>query len=191
MHDRSDDARTTACAVAAGTGDRAALAEFVRRTQRDVHRFLTHLASPAEADDLAQETYLRALRALPRFEARSPARTWLLAIARHVAVDAVRAAQRRPRTDGVDDWEAVAATARPGAVRSAADEAIVLRALVDALDTDRREAFVLTQLLDLSYAEAAEVCGCPVGTIRSRVARAREDLVEAMAGTPTDRQAEA
>ncbi len=72
---------------------------------------------------------------------------------------------------------------RPGLVRSAADEAVALRALVDALDTDRREAFVLTQLLDLSYAEAAEVCGCPVGTIRSRVARAREDLVEAMEGS--------
>ncbi len=193
MHDRSDDARITACAVAAGAGDRAALAEFVRVTQRDVHRFLTHLASAAEADDLAQETYLRALGALPRFEARSPARTWLLAIARHVAVDAVRAAQRRPRTDGVDDWEALAnaAAGRPGVVRSAADEAVALRALVDALDTDRREAFVLTQLLDLSYAEAAQVCGCPVGTIRSRVARAREDLVEAMSGTAPDRQAEA
>jgi RNA polymerase sigma-70 factor (ECF subfamily) len=193
VHDRSDDARTTACAVAAGTGDRAALAEFVRLTQRDVHRFLTHLASAAEADDLAQETYLRALGALPRFEARSPARTWLLAIARHVAVDAVRTAQRRPRTDGVDDWEAVAsaAAARPGVARSAADEAVVLRSLVDALDTDRREAFVLTQLLDLSYAEAAQVCGCPIGTIRSRVARAREDLVEAMSGTAPHRQAEA
>ncbi|SHK68774.1 RNA polymerase sigma-70 factor, ECF subfamily [Pseudonocardia thermophila] len=193
MHDRFDDARLTACAVAAGAGDRAALAEFVRATQRDVHRFLSHLASPADADDLAQETYLRALRALPRFAARSPARTWLLAIARRVAIDAVRTAQRRPRTDGVDDWEAVAAAAaaRPGVVRSAADEAVVLRALVDALDPDRREAFVLTQLLDLSYAEAAEVCGCPVGTIRSRVARAREDLVEAMAGSSSDRQAEA
>lgn len=194
MHDRPDDARITACATAAGAGDRAALAEFVRATQRDVHRFLAHLSGAADADDLAQETYLRALGALPRFEARAPARTWLLSIARHVAADAVRSAQRRPRTDGVDDWDAVVAAAvardRPGVVRSAADEAVALRALVDALDTDRREAFVLTQLLDLSYAEAAEVCGCPVGTIRSRVARAREDLVEAMAGTAPPRRAE-
>lgn len=191
MHDRPDDTRITDCAVAAGAGDRTALAEFVRATQRDVHRFLTHLGGAADADDLAQETYLRALRALPRFEARAPARTWLLAIARHVAADAVRAAQRRPRTDAVDDWEAVVAAARPGTARSAADEAVALRALVDALDTDRREAFVLTQLLDLSYAETADVCGCPVGTIRSRVARAREDLVEAMTGTTPPRQAEA
>ena len=52
--------------------------------------------------------------------------------------------------------------------------------LLDRLDADRREAFVLTQVVGLSYAEAAEVAGCPVGTIRSRVARARTDLVAAL-----------
>jgi RNA polymerase sigma-70 factor (ECF subfamily) len=52
--------------------------------------------------------------------------------------------------------------------------------LVDGLETDRREAFVLTQLLGCSYAEAAAVCDVPVGTIRSRVARAREDLIGAL-----------
>ena len=55
-----------------------------------------------------------------------------------------------------------------------------LSALIDDLAADRREAFVLTQVLDLGYAEAAEVCRCPVGTIRSRVARAREDLLRAL-----------
>ena len=64
---------------------------------------------------------------------------------------------------------------------------MLLRTLVDDLDADRREAFVLTQVLDLSYAEAAEVCGCPVGTIRSRVARAREDLITAMEVRPATR----
>jgi RNA polymerase sigma-70 factor (ECF subfamily) len=57
-----------------------------------------------------------------------------------------------------------------------------VRLLLDGLDPDRREAFVLTQLIGLSYAEAADVCGCPVGTIRSRVARARDDLVSAVDG---------
>jgi RNA polymerase sigma-70 factor (ECF subfamily) len=55
-----------------------------------------------------------------------------------------------------------------------------MRALVAALEPERREAFVLTQVVGLSYAEAAEVCACPVGTIRSRVARARADLVAAL-----------
>lgn len=175
MVERADDARITALALAAGRGDRAALADFVRATQRDVHRFVAHLAGRGDADDLAQETYLRALRALPRFAGRSSARTWLLAIARHTAADAVRAAVRRPRTSGVENWEALAGFTRP-----AADEAVVLRALVEMLDPDRREAFVLTQLLGLSYGEAAQVCGCPTGTIRSRVARARDELVTAM-----------
>jgi RNA polymerase sigma-70 factor, ECF subfamily len=180
-----DDERITALALAARGGDRAATEAFVAATQRDVVRFVAHLAGAADADDLAQDTYLRAMRALPGFEGRSSARTWLLAIARHTAADAVRTAMRRPRTNGVDDWDALAAAVpRPGLVRTALDEAVLLRELVHALDADRRDAFVLTQLLDLSYAEAAEVCGCPVGTIRSRVARAREDLVEAMDARP-------
>lgn len=187
--ERPDEERITAWALAAGRGDRDALAAFVRATQRDVLRFVTHLADPGHAEDLAQETYLRAVGALPRFEAASSARTWLLSIARRAAADAVRAAGRRPRTTAVEDWDTVAA--RGAVVRGAADEAVLLRELVAALDPERREAFVLTQVLDLSYAEAAQVCGCPVGTIRSRVARAREDLVAAMDAAPRTRRREA
>jgi RNA polymerase sigma-70 factor (ECF subfamily) len=57
---------------------------------------------------------------------------------------------------------------------------VELAQLVAGLDADRRDAFVLTQVVGLSYAEAAEVCGCPVGTIRSRVSRARQDLLAAI-----------
>jgi RNA polymerase sigma-70 factor, ECF subfamily len=186
MVERADDAQVTAWAIAAGAGDRDALVSFVRSTQRDVHRFVAHLGSPGEADDLAQETYLRALRALSGFAGRSSARTWLLSIARRTAADAVRTAMRRPRTTGADDWESL--EVRGPLVRSAVDEGILLRALITELEPDRREAFVLTQLLDLSYAEAAEVCDCPLGTIRSRVARAREDLVAAMDARPAARR---
>jgi RNA polymerase sigma-70 factor (ECF subfamily) len=65
-------------------------------------------------------------------------------------------------------------------------ESATVTDLLARLDTDRREAFVLTQLLGLPYAEAAEVAGCPVGTIRSRVARARADLVESLTRVNTD-----
>ncbi|MBN9800220.1 RNA polymerase subunit sigma [Pseudonocardia sp. UM4_GMWB1] len=167
----------TAWALAAGAGDTAALAEFVRATQVDVHRFLVHLGRD-DAEDLTQETFLRALRSLPSFAGRSTARTWLLSVARRVAVDAVRTAVRRPRVrDLGEDTQEVLERAVP---RTGAQEAVLLRTLVDALPDDRREAFVLTQVLDLGYAEAAQVCGCPVGTIRSRVARAREDLLRAL-----------
>jgi len=176
---RPDDTHATTLALAAGAGDRDALTAFIRITQRDVYRFLGHLCQRDEAEDLTQETYLRALRALPTFAGRSSARTWLLAIARRVAADQIRRSSARPRTTAVEDWDAVVA-ANPAHRRSGFDEGILLRELVAGLDADRRDAFVLTQVLGLDYAAAAEVCGCPVGTIRSRVARAREDLIRAM-----------
>lgn len=69
-------------------------------------------------------------------------------------------------------------TARPIEVGTAGDQTIELDSLVQALDPDRRLAFVLTQEFGLSYEEAATICHCPLGTIRSRVARARADLVD-------------
>lgn len=176
--------------MAAGAGDRIALTAFIRATQRDVYRFLAHLNGPHGAEDLAQETYLRALRSLPRFAGRSSARTWLLAIARRVAADQVRAARTRPRTVATEDWDAVLHS-RSDPSQAGLDEQIALRELLAGLDPDRRDAFVLTQVLDLSYAQAAEICGCPVGTIRSRVARAREDLVRGLAGHDRDEVADA
>lgn len=186
---RGDDPDITAWAFAAARGDETALIHFVRATQRDVHRLVSHLGGGADTEDLVQETYLRAYSALPRFAGESSARTWLLSIARRVAADAVRRAQRRPRTDAVEDWERVGA--RQGMAHGSAEGEVVLRTLIAELDADRRDAFVLTQLLDLGYAEAALVCGCPVGTIRSRVARAREDLAAALAAPTRVRRREA
>lgn len=174
-----DDARITELALSGAAGDRTALTAFIRATQRDVYRFLCHLCERGEAEDLTQETYLRALRALPSFAGRSCARTWLLAIARRVAADQIRRTVARPRTTPVADCDTVMATS-PTRRWTGFDEAILLRQLVAALDPDRRDAFVLTQMVGLDYAATAEVCGCPVGTIRSRVARAREDLIRAM-----------
>ncbi|AGZ41088.1 ECF subfamily RNA polymerase sigma-24 factor [Actinoplanes friuliensis DSM 7358] len=171
----------TALAAAAAAGDRDALTDLIRATQHDVLRFLTPLSSHGDAEDLAQETYLRAVRALPDFAGRSSVRTWLFAIARHVAADAVRLAGRRPRAASLPDWQATADAVAPQ--QSRFEEQHALQDLLAGLDPDRREAFVATQIAGLSYAEAAEVCDCPVGTIRSRVARAREDLVAAVSDT--------
>lgn len=171
----TDDTDVTSWALQAGRGDQAAAAAFIRATQQQVRRFLAALISPAEADDLAQETYLRALRSLPSFAGRSSARTWLFSIARRVAVDHVRTATSRPRTVPMTSSHDVA-----DADESGFDRQVALEQIIAALPTDRREAFVVTQVLGLSYAEAAQVCGCPVGTIRSRVSRAREELVVAL-----------
>jgi RNA polymerase sigma-70 factor (ECF subfamily) len=164
-----DAEAVTRDALAAQLGDQAAAARFVRATQAEVWRLVAHLGGREVADDLTQETYLRAFGALPRFAGRSSARTWLLVIARRVCADHVRAAARGRRE----------VPARPAVTADISDQ-VVLRALVEGLPGPRREAFVLTQLLGLGYDEAAAVCGCPVGTIRSRVARARDDLVRAL-----------
>ncbi|MCW2636699.1 MAG: polymerase, sigma-24 subunit, subfamily [Blastococcus sp.] len=169
-------------ADAAG-GDPLAAAALVRRTQADVWRLCAALGDAASADDLTQETYLRAFGSLHRFENRSSLRTWLLVIARRVCADALRARGRRPVTlVGDENLEALAGT--DGADRVA--EHAGVQDLLARLAPDRREAFVLTQLLGLPYAEAAEVAGCPVGTIRSRVARAREDLIDSLARVKDD-----
>jgi len=174
--ERGDDDAVTCLALAAGRGDLAALEQFIKATERDVWRTVAFLADPGTADDLTQETFLRALGSLPRFTARSSARTWLLSIARRVVVDQIRRNQSRPRTSCTVDLERVLDTRRSAA---RFEDIIEIRLLLDSLDTDRRDALILTQVLELSYAEAAEVCGCPVGTIRSRVARARDDLLNA------------
>jgi RNA polymerase sigma-70 factor (ECF subfamily) len=168
----------TALALAAGAGDRAALERFVLLTQRDVWRLVAHLAGVQLADDLTQETYLRAIPSLARFAGRSSARTWLVSIARRVVVDHIRARRTRPRTTGRVDWTAASDRRQAVAHGTVAgfEDVVELNVLLDQLEPERREALVLTQVLGLSYAEAAEVCRCPVGTIRSRVARARDDL---------------
>ncbi|HEX3649975.1 MAG TPA: sigma-70 family RNA polymerase sigma factor [Pseudonocardiaceae bacterium] len=172
----TDDDVVTGWALAAAQGDRDAAAAFIRATTGHLRRLFSYLADPGQADDLVQETYLRAFTALPRYANRSPARLWLLSIARRVAADQVRGSQRGPRR-GNADWQAELDRVRPVADVS---EGTVLRQAIAALDDDRREAFVLTRVMGLSYEEAAQACGCPVGTIRSRVFRARADLLTAL-----------
>jgi RNA polymerase sigma-70 factor (ECF subfamily) len=172
----------------ARSGDGWALNELVRASYLDVWRFCRHLAgsgsTDADADDLTQETFLRAVRALPTFRGDSSARTWLLAIARRVVADEIRRAGRRRRLRA-------AASSVPSAVSVSdvvADQtgSVDLAVLIAGVDLPLREAFVLTSVLGFSYAEAAEVCGCPAGTIASRVARARSALVDGLVG-PVER----
>jgi RNA polymerase sigma-70 factor, ECF subfamily len=162
-------------AADAAAGDPLAAAALVRATQADVWRLCAALGDRDSADDLTQETYLRAFGSLHRFEGRSSVRTWLLAVARRVCADALRARRRRPPVVRADPLDVEVGDGADRVGESAAVGDLLAR-----LDADRREAFVLTQVVGMSYAEAAEVAGCPVGTIRSRVARARADLVAAL-----------
>ena len=161
-------------ALAAAGGDAAAFDSLVRATYRDVWRFCAHLDRSEAADDLTQEVFVRALRSLAGYRGECSARTWLFVIARRTVADAIRARRRRMRLDrAVNHFDAAPdPTGHIDALQLVAD-----------LDLDRREAFVLTQIVGLSYADAAEVCRCAVGTIRSRVARARSELAEGIAAS--------
>ncbi|MGW0865128.1 sigma-70 family RNA polymerase sigma factor [Streptomyces sp. NPDC002611] len=171
------DDRATAWALAARTGDPDAVDRFVRALHPDVVRYVTYLSADRQAaDDLTQDTFLRALGSLHRFEGRSSARTWLLTIARRTVVDSLRYAATRPKQADVDDWTAWVERAQPTGLPGF-DDGVALLDLLDALPAERREAFVRTQLAGLPYDEAARAGDCPVGTIRSRAARARASLV--------------
>ena len=161
--------RLGALVDAAREGDDVAVRELVRCTQPAIWRLCNVLGSPGEEDDLVQDTYLRAFRSLETYRGEAPITAWLLSIARRVCADHVRSRVRQRRI--------------VGALVDTADDQLVPAPgnptweLLDAIGPDRRVAFVLTQVAGLSYDEAAVVLDCPVGTIRSRVARARNDLV--------------
>jgi RNA polymerase sigma-70 factor (ECF subfamily) len=166
-----------AVAAAAATGDPIAQGAFVRATQAEVWRLAAAIVDRDAADDLTQETFLRALKALPTFEGRAGVRTWLLSIARRTCADHLRATVRRRRLGD----RLLSAPAEPGPDDTGLVDALDL---LHRLDPVRRVAFVLTQVAGLSYVEAAAVEGVPVGTIRSRVARARAELVDALSTAP-------
>jgi RNA polymerase sigma-70 factor (ECF subfamily) len=150
--------------LAAQDGDPTAFERFVEQTLYDVTRFCAYLGDRDHVDDLVQDTYLRALRSLHTYRADSDARRWVITIARRACADAIERHQRARRTE---------LTHRPPNDHTGAIE---LEMLLDELPDDQRHAFVLTQLLGYRYDEAATICDCPVGTIRSRVARARATL---------------
>ncbi|MFE5621518.1 sigma-70 family RNA polymerase sigma factor [Streptomyces virginiae] len=184
-HTEDSDAAVTRLALAARDGDRAKTDRFVRALHRDVWRYVAYLSADTQAaDDLTQDVFLRALAGLHRFEGRSSARTWLLSIARRTVVDSLRHAAARPRLSDRCDWQTAAEQAQPYGVPGFED-GIALAELLAAIPSERREAFVLTQLLGLPYAEAAEAVGCPIGTVRSRVARARTSLIALLTDTRT------
>jgi RNA polymerase sigma-70 factor (ECF subfamily) len=166
---------------AAAAGDLDAFSELVRAYQMEIWRFLRHLLGDDQlAEDVAQETFLRAHRHLGGFAFRSKFSTWLFRIARNAGIDALRARDRNRRL-----------VRRLPAPRDTPDAALrtevttALRSLPEVL----RESFVLVESLGFTYREAAETVGVPEGTVKSRVFRARKELVRWLdAGTASDRR---
>jgi RNA polymerase sigma-70 factor (ECF subfamily) len=157
-------------------GEPAALEAFVVTHQRAVFALLSRMLGRAHrVEDLAQETFLRAFRALPAFrsqEAGGTARlsTWVLTIATHLALDELRARKLEPLPPALPDPRRADETAERKAI------ARRIEAALDELGPQFRAAFVLRELHELDYEEIAEALACDVGTVKSRLARARERL---------------
>ncbi|TAK52956.1 MAG: RNA polymerase sigma factor RpoE [Gammaproteobacteria bacterium] len=166
-------------------GDRAAFDALVLKYQHKVLKLVQrYVRNSAEAEDVAQEAFIKAWRALPAFRGDSAFYTWLYRIAINTAKNALVANGRRPMTLDLDQPEGVPAQALARMADTSTPEALALteeirrtvNAAIEALPGELRTAIVLRELEGLSYEEIAEAMDCPVGTVRSRIFRAREAI---------------
>src|SRR5262245_25686608 len=165
---------------AAQAGDSRAFSEIVRRYQRAVYRVAYGFTRiPADADDLAQETFVRAYQAIGRFRVGEPLYPWLSRIASNLALSLLRRRKRRPETPlepllesgqqwGVEDdpGDVVADRERRGHVNQAFEE----------LKPEHQAVLVMRVVQDLTYEEIAQALNVPLGTVMSRLSRARAEL---------------
>jgi RNA polymerase sigma-70 factor, ECF subfamily len=163
---------------AARTGDLGAFESLVRLYQGDVWRLTYQLLRDRNlADDVTQDAFLRAFRFLPRFRGDSKFSTWLFAIARNCALDELRRAGRRKtlvdELGRVDQRRLSEPTLR-----------IEIREAVAALTLELREPIVLIDMFGLSYSEVGSILQLPVGTVKSRVHRARQLLADRLLSDP-------
>lgn len=178
---RTDEELETSVLVRCRAREPAALRAFVERYERAVFALLSRmLGAAADVEDLAQETFLRAVRALPSFDPDGPARpsTWLLTIATRLALDRFRQRSREGRV--VIELE----TATAASPEQDLEQFELRRAIARALDTlpfDQRAAFVLSEFHALSIAEIAQALDARESTVKTRLFRAREKLSRALA----------
>lgn len=166
---------------AAKAGDLGAFERIVRRYQTDVLRLAMHITHDVgAAEDATQEAFVRAFRFLPGYRGDSRFSTWLFSIARNCALDELRRTTRGglPR----DDFDTNVA-----ARDSDAQVGIEIREAMGALPLELREAVVLIDMFGLSYREAAEVVRIAEGTLKSRVHRARQQLIVALKAESRER----
>jgi RNA polymerase sigma-70 factor, ECF subfamily len=190
MRDSDDDA---ALVAAARTGDRDALDRLLRRYYDRVHAVCRRIAGAGrDADDAAQEAMIGIVRGLGRFDGRSAFSTWVYRVATNAALDELRRRRRRPTLHAVGDdapWPEIADPLAERRVDAAALRLVIDDAL-DDLPEEFRAPVVLRDVADLDYAEIAEVLSIPLGTVKSRIARGRSQLAEALGnhGSSSGRQ---
>lgn len=170
-------------------GDTAAFEMLVVKYQRRIERLIARMVrDPHLVQDVAQETFIRAYRAMPQFRGESAFYTWLYRIAINTAKKALVELRRDPlipegnlmRDDDGDETSRVenelSDGETPDAVLASKEIAAAVNAAIEALSDELRQAITLREIEGLSYDEIAEVMNCPIGTVRSRIFRAREAI---------------
>ena len=173
----------------AQAGDSRAFEMLVVKYQRRIERLISRMVRDADlVHDVAQETFIRAYRALPQFRGESAFYTWLYRIAVNTAKKTLVELKRDPiSTDsarvrpGEDDEtyrtdHELSDGETPEALLASKEIAATVNAAIDALSEDLRQAITLREIEGLSYEEIADVMNCPIGTVRSRIFRAREAI---------------
>ncbi len=182
-------------------GDKRAFELLVTKYQRKLGRLLSRMVrDPAEVEDVTQEAFIKAYRALPNFRGDSAFYTWLYRIAINTAKNYLVALGRRAPTstgfdneeaEGFEDAEQLRDTATPENELLGREIAVTVNRAMDALPDDLRTAITLREIDGLSYEEIASVMNCPIGTVRSRIFRARESIaaeLRPLLGTDANRR---
>ncbi len=166
-------------------GDKRAFDLLVMKYQHKVFSLISRLVKePADVADVAQDAFIKAYRALPNFRGESAFYTWMYRIAVNTAKNHLAALGRRPPGSDIDADEAEQYNGADGLRDLGSPERLALRDelkkrvydTIDTLPEDLRSAITLREMEGMSYEEIAEVLECPVGTVRSRIFRAREAI---------------
>ena len=170
-------------------GEVRAFEMLVVKYQRRIERLIGRMVRDTDlVQDIAQETFIRAYRALPQFRGESAFYTWLYRIAVNSAKKALSDFKRDPLVlessyASGDDGEETSRTENeltdgetPEALLASKEIAIAVNSAIDALSEDLRQAITLREIEGLSYEEISEAMNCPIGTVRSRIFRAREAI---------------
>jgi|TARA_R110000851_G_scaffold165169_2_gene309878 RNA polymerase sigma-70 factor (ECF subfamily) len=167
-------------------GDKRAYDLLVLKYQRKIMRLLSRMIrEPSEVEDVAQEAFIKAYRALPQFRGDSAFYTWLYRIAINTARNWQASSQRRPMSSSIvsneddetfDQIDNLTDISTPESVLASRQVVSTVNEAIDALPEELRTAIVLREIEGMSYEDIAQSMGCPIGTVRSRIFRAREAI---------------
>jgi RNA polymerase sigma-70 factor (ECF subfamily) len=167
-------------------GDKQAFDLLVLKYQRKIQRLLSRmLRDQSDIDDVMQESFIKAYRALPQFRGDSAFYTWLYRIAINTARNWMASQKRRPSSPGFnqtedgetfDEIDNLTDNNTPESVLASREIANTVNTVIEQLPAELRTAIVLREIDGLSYEEIAQTMDCPIGTVRSRIFRAREAI---------------